>query len=130
MDSSPLVTEEIDAGAEFVHRFEAQMPVKVAFWLKAADDDYRYLCVAPEQFDGTMPFYEQVVRVAAPLRSPWFDASRVRLIRPDRPLAKAASDIQQRFPALMPTRLSNTLLGDVFADDIYIYAPPSPAAVP
>jgi len=130
MDSSQLVTEEIDAGAEFIRQFEQQTPVKVAFWLRAADDDYRYLYVAPEHFDGTRAAYEQVVRIAAPLRSPWFDAFRVKLIRPDHPMATAASDIQRRFPALLPSRLGNTLFGDVFADDSYIYSPTAPAAVP
>jgi hypothetical protein len=130
MDSSSLVTEEIDAGAEFIRRLEAQAPVKVAFWLKSADDENHYLCVAPEHFDGSMASYEQVVRIAGSMRSPWFDTSRVKLIRPDRPLAKAASDIKQQLIALLPIRLGNTLLGDVFADDIYLYAPTAPATVP
>ena len=33
MDTNPLVTEEIDAGAELIRRFQEYMPVETAFWL-------------------------------------------------------------------------------------------------
>ncbi len=53
MDQSPLVMEEINAGAEIVRQFENYEPVKVAFWLKASDDDHRYLFIASDKIDDT-----------------------------------------------------------------------------
>ena len=51
MDQRPLVTEEIDAGADLVRAFDQRLAVKAAFWLKASDEDYRHLYIASDAID-------------------------------------------------------------------------------
>ena len=130
MDQGPLVIEEIDAGAEFARRFEAHRPVKAAFWLKASDDDRRYLYIAADEVDGSglRSAYREVNRLAGEMRTPYLDPSRVKLIGGSDPLTQAAIDINQRFADDMANRLRNTMFGGLFVDEVYIYPTPIPAA--
>ena len=125
MDYGPLVAEEIDAGAELVRQFDQYEPVAAAFWLKASDEEYRYLYIASEQPDGITAAYREVFRLAS--RSPVLDPFRVKLIGVANPLAQAALEIHARFPALLPTRLGGMSFGGQSADDVYVY-PPLPVA--
>ena len=40
MDTSPLVMEEVDAGAAFLERLHAYRPVKAACWLRVPGADH------------------------------------------------------------------------------------------
>ena len=53
MDQGPLVTAQIDAGAELCGEFDKYEPVKIAFWLKASDEEQRYFYIASERIDDT-----------------------------------------------------------------------------
>src|SRR5947207_15032852 len=100
MDQGPLVIEEIDAGAELVREFDKYKPIKVAFWLKASDDEHRYLYIASEQINDTNVgvAYREVLRLANQMQSPYLDPFRVKLISAEDPLANAAAEINRRFP--------------------------------
>lgn len=123
MDQGPLVMEEIEAGAELAREFDNYAPVKVAFWLKASDDDHRYLYLASDQIDDTNfdLAYSEVGRLTNKIRSPFIDGFRVKVINGSDPLARAALDINKRFPAPIPTRLAGQMFGGIFVDDVYIY---------
>lgn len=124
--------EEIDAGAELVREFDKYAPVKVAFWLKASDEEHRYLYIASAQIKDTNfdVAYGEVVRLANQLQSPSLDLFRVKLISADDPLARAALDIHQRFPGPLATRFGGKSFGGMSVDEVYIYPSPLPAAVP
>jgi len=79
MDTWSLVSEEIDAGAELAREFDKFKPVSAAFWLKASDDDQRYLYVASEEIDDTNfdLAYGEVLRLAAKMHSIYLDPFRV-----------------------------------------------------
>ncbi len=53
MDYGPLVREEIEEGAKLAREFDHYAPLKAAFWLKASDDDHRYLYLTSDQIDDT-----------------------------------------------------------------------------
>jgi len=131
MDTWSLVTEEKDAGAEFAREFEKFKPVKVAFWLKASDEDHRYLYIASDRIDDTNfdLAYGEVLRLATNMHSIYLDPFRVKVISADDPLAKAAMDIHNRFPGRMATGFRGKSFGGVTVDDVYIYSSPLPAAV-
>lgn len=131
MDQGSLVTEEIDAGAELARAFDKYEPVKVAFWLKASDDDHRFLYIASDRIDDTNIdiAYGTILRLAQKMRSMWLDPFRVKLINADDPLAKAADEIHQRFPGRTATRFGGNMFGGISVDDVYIYPSPLPAAV-
>ena len=131
MDQGPLVTEEIDAGAEFVRRFDRVEPVKVAFWLKEEDRAYRHLHIASERVDGRSlrDSYGEVVRLIGEMRSFYLDVFRVNLIDADDPLAKAAAALLERYPGPTPIRFAGRFFGGVSVEDFYLYPAPQPAAV-
>lgn len=125
------MTEEIDAGAELAREFDKYEPIKVAFWLKASDDDHRFLYIASEGIDDSNldVAYGEILRLSAKMQSIWLDPFRVKLINADDPLAKAAVEIHQRFPGRLATRFGGNMFGGISVDDVYIYPSPLPAAV-
>jgi hypothetical protein len=127
-----LVIEEIDAGARFAREFDRYEPVKAAFWLKASDEEQRYLYLASDRIDDTNfdVAYGEVPRLANQFPSPYLDPFRVKVIGASDPLAQAAAEINRRFPGPMPTRFGGTRFGGLTVDDVYIYPSPLPAAVP
>lgn len=130
MDQGPLVIEEIDAGAKLVREFEKYDPVKVAFWLKASDEDHRYLSIASDHIDDTNfdIAYGEVLRLAT-MPSVYFDPFRVKLINADDPLALAAVDIHERYPGRLATRFGGKTFGGLSVDEVYIYPSPLPTPV-
>jgi len=131
MDTWSLVSEEIDAGAELAREFHKFKPVNAAFWLKASDEDHRYLYIASEKIDDTNfdLAYGEVLRLASKMHSIYLDPFRVKVISADDPLAKAAIDIHSRFPGRMATRFGGKAFGGVSVEDVYVYPSPLPAPV-
>ncbi|PQO43407.1 hypothetical protein [Blastopirellula marina] len=128
MGQNSLVTDEIVAGSEFLHRFNQYMPVKAAFWLQAADSDQPYLYVASDELsDQNFDIaYGEVLRITKEIRSTsYLDPFCVRLIYADNPLAQAAVQIEQDYPAPLNTRFRGSEFGGVSVDDVYIYSPKS-----
>lgn len=123
MDQGPLVNEEIVAGAELVRRFDKYEPVQVAFWLKASESPHRYLYMASERIDDKSRAlaYGEVLRLVDQIRSPYLNPFRVKVVNVDDPLAKAAWEINQRFPGHEAIRFGERWFGDISADDVYIY---------
>ena len=131
MDNGPLFKEEIDAGRELVRRLDRYRPVKAAFWLKASDKPYRYLYLASERSDAHPDdlSYREVSRVVDELQSPDIDPYRIKVVGADHALVRDAVETAQQFPASTGRRDGGRRFGDLFADDVYIYPLPLPAAV-
>jgi len=132
VDSKALVNDEIDAGAELVERFDKFMPVKVAFWLKPAEDDSWSLYIAADRVkqDGVAPGNREIVRLCQEINSPYLDMFQVRLIATDHPLALAVFDVHQRYPGRLPIRYNGTMLGGMSIEGAYLYPAPLAAANP
>ena len=130
MDQSTLVKEEIDAGERFIRAFDHYLPVKVAFWLKPSDKNFGHLYVASDQIDDTNfdLAYGEVVRLAGQMPSAYFDPFCVKVLNADKPLARAAVEINEQFPDRLGTRIGGTMFGGVFIDQAYIYPSPLPIA--
>jgi hypothetical protein len=131
MDQGPLVIEEIDAGAELAREFDQYQPIKAAFWLKASDEEQRYLYLASDGIDDTNfdVAYGEVLRLANKIHSPYLDPFRVKLIGDRDPLAQAAIGISNRFPGPIATRFGGKSFGGLSVDDVYVYPSPLPAGV-
>ena len=127
MDPISLVSEETEAGAEFISRFDTVIPVKVAFWLNPTEAGRWYLYIASEEFDdqNLEPGYREVLRQAKEHPNFYVDPFRVRLIPARDPRALAAVDIQHMFPSKLPTRIGAGAFGGTSVDGVFIY----PAAV-
>jgi hypothetical protein len=137
MDPEPLVSEQIEAGARFIAEFQKQFPVQAACWLREGERGRWFLYVASERvthenFDEAL---DEVGRFFAEKRDPWFDPFRVKVIGADDPLARAAIDIQRRFPFRAPTRFSGKLFsgagmyGGADVEEACLYPMPMPAPV-
>ena len=123
MDQGPLVTEEIDAGAELAREFALYAPLKAAFWLKASDENQRYLYLASDQINDAniAKAYKEIMQLSNRMPSPYLDPFRVKVIGGSNPLALAAVDMNRRFPGTMPTRFGGSSFGGMVVDDVYIY---------
>jgi hypothetical protein len=123
MDTSPLVIEQIDAGAELIRRFQEYMPVDAAFWLNPSEEGAWALYIACPRMDVAnfdLGFVE-VLRLVQEMHTPYIDPFQVRLIGSGDPLAKAALDINQEFPGPIPTRLRGKSFGGLPVEEVYIY---------
>ena len=131
MDNGPLVIEEIDVGARLVREFDQYASVKAAFWLKASDEEQRYLYLASDRIDDTNfdIAYGEVWRIADKIQSPYLDPFRVKVIGGGDPLASAAVEVNSRFPGPIPTRFGSRRFGGLTVDDVYIYPKTLPVAV-
>jgi hypothetical protein len=124
-----LVDEQINAGAKFLGEFHKYLPVQSAFWLKESDEGERNLYVVSDQItdDNFDVAYGEVLRIAGAIRDSWFDPFQVMLLSADDPLAKAAREVQQRYPGRTPIRLYGKMFGGVSAEELYLYPSPVPA---
>ena len=122
--------EEVDGGSQFLSEFGKTYPVKAAFWLKAADDPFWYLYVASDKIDDRnfTAAYREVLRIANALHSAYFDPFRVKLGMP-KEWEQAAIQFYTRFPLKIPTRIHGGFAG-MAVDEVYLYPPPNPVAVP
>ncbi len=123
MDQGPLVAEETDAGAELVRQFDKYSPVKAAFWVKGSDEGRWYLYIASDQFDDRNldVAYGEILRLAGQMASPYLDPFQVKLIASSDPLAKAVSEIHQRYPGHSATRFGGKNLGGMGVEGAFIY---------
>ncbi len=123
MDQEPLVSEEIDAGAELVRQLDKYVPVKAAFWLKDSEEGQWYLYVASDEINDRNldVVYGEVLRLAGQMASPDLDPFRVKLIPAGDPLAQAALDIHRRYPRPMATRFGGKSFGGMSVDGVYLY---------
>ena len=74
--------------------------------------------ISDQNFDVA---YGEVLRLAGKMQDPDFDAFRVKLIGGDNPLARAALDIYQRYPAKVPTWFNGKNFGGMSVERVYIY---------
>jgi hypothetical protein len=123
MDTSALVTDEIDAGAEFLKRLNTYQPVQAACWLRAAESEERYLYVA---LDGLTVAnsdiaYREVLRIAGEMKDHYIDPFRVKLIDTEHPVAKAVMEIYRRYPGRIPTRFTGRVFAGMAVAEVYVY---------
>jgi hypothetical protein len=123
MDTSPLVRDEIDAGAEFLKRLNAYRLVKAACWLRKSEDEERYLYVALEALtaENTDSAYDEVLRIAGEMKDQYLDPFRVKVIAPEHRVAQALAEIYRRFPGRVPTWLNGRTFAGMAVAEVYIY---------
>lgn len=124
MDTSPLVTEDIEAGAAFLKRLHAFRPVKAACWLHQAEDKERYLYVALDGLttENIREAYDEVRRITNVLKDQYYiDPFRVNLIRPDEPIAQSVLEIYRRYPGRLPPRFNGHVFDMLPVVEGYVY---------
>lgn len=138
MDQNPLVSEQIEAGAELVRRFNSFMPVEVAFWTKL-DDDYRWnLYIASKKMDEKSfdSIYGEALRLIKEMNNPNMHLFRVRLVDSSSSLAKAAlEELRRHLGSRVAIWREEGWFGDKAVEGAYIYpesivAEPQRASVP
>jgi hypothetical protein len=125
MGEELLVTEQIDAGAEFVRDFNDYVTVSVAFWVVSAESDDVFLYVASDNIDDSNfdVAYGEVLRRLSGKRSQWLDPFQIKLLNSSDPIAEDAMRIRDRYPAALVTRYDGSSLGGTSIDGAYIYPP-------
>jgi len=123
MDTNPLVIEEIDAGSELIRRFQEYMPVEAAFWLNPSEEGrWALYIVSPKMdvanYDRGFP---EILRLVHEMETPYIDPFQVRLVGSDDPLAKAAVELNRKYPGPMPTRFRGKNFGGDPVEEVYVY---------
>jgi hypothetical protein len=123
MDPNPLVTEEIEAGAELIQRFRDDIPVEAAFWLNPAEEGRWTLYIVTPKIDVASYDlgFAKILRLVREMQTPHIDPFRVGLIGSDDPLARAAIEANRKYPGPMPTRFRGKDFGGVPVEEVYIY---------
>lgn len=123
MDQGPLVNDQIEAGKDFIQRFENYAPVKAAFWLKHAEDGDWSLHVASDEINDTNfdVAYGEVLRVAAAMPEPRIDPFQVKLVVGNESLVRAMEDLQRRSQGRAVTQYYGRLFGDSDVGEVYLY---------
>jgi hypothetical protein len=126
MDQAVLVEDQLDAGMRFVETLEKTMPVLVAFWLKASEDEDWSLYVASNQFDyGNRRLAYQNVLTSAREMNSGFDPFRVNLVGLNEPIVKAVLEFYLTHPPTIPYRLHDTSIGSIAVADAYLLKGPT-----
>jgi hypothetical protein len=122
-----LVTEQIDAGNEFLRKFEESVGVVTAFWLKEPDEGKWTFYVASSQFnEGRLkPFYERMVQIARDMNNPSFDPFQVKFVKMNEPPVPAVLSFYETHPPTIPYHLHERLLGGVKVEEIYLVKGPT-----
>jgi hypothetical protein len=123
MDTIPLVTEHIDAGAELIHRLQEHVPVEAAFWLNPADDGRWVLYIVSPSFGVARYdlYFTEMFRLVQEMQTPYIDPFRVRLIGSDDLLARAAIEANRMYPGSIPIRIWGKNFGGDEVEEVYIY---------
>ena len=127
MAHGPLVAEHIEAGERFLGAFEEQMHIAAAFWLKTNEDGPWYLHVASDEVSGSnidVAYGTVLELTTGSNRDPNLDPFRIKLLPSSDPLAQAAIDVQNRYPARLPTRVHGPPFGGLPIEEAYIYPMP------
>ena len=122
MDQTPLVTGEMDAGAELVRLLNEKFPVTTAFWVKDSEEGHWRLYVASDEFTAEKRSigFGEVLRLAEMLTSPFFDPFQVKLIPTDHPLARAALEVQRAL-GKRGIRIRPLTFGGMAVDEVVLY---------
>jgi hypothetical protein len=123
MDTSPLVMDEIDAGADFLKRLHAFRPVTAACWLRNSDNEERYLYAGLDGLtvENTDIAYREVLRITQEMTDRYIDPFRVKLISPDHPVAKAIAEIYRKYPRRIRTGFNGRVFAGMAPAEVYIY---------
>ena len=124
--------DEIEAGANLIRALDHHAPIKVAFWLRKDDDDYRNLYISSDRFDrdNRLQAYGEVTRIMEQKPSLFLDSSRVSLISGEDRLAVAAFQIKEKSSDRLGARLRWERFADRYVSDVYVYPMPIPEDFP
>lgn len=122
-----LVSEQIDAGADFVRDFNEYVPVSVACWVIPAGSEHALLYIASDDIDDSNfdVAYGEVLRKLSGKKSQWLDPFQIKVVNTSDPIAQDAIEIRDRYPAALVTRYGGSSIGGMSIDHACIYPPVS-----
>lgn len=124
MDPETLVRIQFDEGRRFVTRLAVEgVPLTGAFWVKTGEDGRWFLFLATRTVDdkGIFAAYGEAYGVLDHVDCPHISMFDVKLISQGSPIAIDAKSVQDRHRARQPLRLNVSRLGDLSAEEVYIY---------
>jgi hypothetical protein len=130
MDQGSLVTEQIDAGLDLIGEFGKILPLQTAFWVKNHEDGEWLLYLVSDQINDSNLYqaYGEVLKILGEGPHVWLNPFQIKVRSVVNPTANAVIALQQQYPMNGANRLRNLMLGDIYADDLYIY--PIDAPIP
>ncbi len=121
MAEAVLVSDQIEAGAEFAREYEHFFKPSVVFWLKPTDTDRWDFYIASDEIDYTNidDAYREVLRISKP--NLWLGPLQIKLINTSEDIAAAAIGVRDRGGAKLPVDYGGSSLGGLEIDRAYIY---------
>jgi hypothetical protein len=124
VDTVTLVENQIDDGERLVEQFVADGgSVTAAFWVKTAEEGQWFLYIATDAVDrdGPAAAYRAVYASLQKLPDLWVGMSEITLVGRDNPITKSVLTLLTRHPSRLPARFGRETLGNVSAEEVYIY---------
>lgn len=128
MDPKVLVTEQVDAGAEFIAELDKTLPLRAAFWMKPADGKWMLFTVIDNVEEHPGRGYGEVLRAANAIGNPYLDPFQVKLVSAKDPVCQDVLAMHRRYPGRFPINLNETMIGGRTIDGAYLYPLPEHAA--
>jgi len=121
MAEAILVSDQIEAGAEFAREFENFRKESVVFWVKPIDSEDWKLYIASDDIDYTNIdiAYREVLRISKP--NMWLGPLQIKLVNTSEDIAAAAIGVRDRGGAKLAVDYGGSSLGGLEIDRAYIY---------
>jgi hypothetical protein len=126
MDQETLVRNQIDEGRRFLARLAVEgVPVTGAFWVKTSEEGRWFFYLATPEVDdkGLGDAYGEAYGVLDHVDPVCLTIFNVKLVSPANPIARDAMNLQQLHRGRKPLRINGSRVGDISAEEIYIYPP-------
>lgn len=128
MDQELLVESRIDDGQKLIDQLVRDgFPVRVALWIKTGEMGLWSLYIASPVVDLEKPgeSYPALYSSLSKIPNSSISLSEIKLINGTNPVARAAIALRDRSGGKVPARLHHVRLGNLFAEELYIYRSPA-----
>jgi len=126
MAAEILVETQIEDGRRLVEQLvRDDFDVAVAFWCKTSEESLWHLYIASPLVDPKRPgdAYRPVYASLNKLAGSCIQISDLKLANEANPIARAAIEVRDRYPAPLATRYEGKRLGNLSIEEAYIYPP-------
>ena len=126
MGQELLVSETIEAGADFIRQFNDYRSVAVACWINPTESDNLFLYIASDEIDDSNigDAYGELGQLLSGKRTPWLDPFQIKLVSSADPIARDAIEYRDLYPDnKLATPYKGSSIGGMGIDSAYIYPP-------
>lgn len=124
MDYELLVEDQIEDGRELISGLvENGFDISVAFWVRTSEEGlwFLYLGTSSIRRMSLADAYRAAYSALRRIPTSNISISNIKIVEDTNPIARAAIEIRDRYPARLPNRYNGKRLGGMAIEEAYIY---------